>query len=130
MSELSDMNKGLTIYFFEQVFNHQNYDIVASLISPDYKYNGVPGTAAETVGFAKELQQKYPGLHFVIQAILAEDDKVALRWRMNVADPASGQKGYVTGTNIIVYADAKAISNDQAGGDQFVALPAAAAANG
>jgi predicted ester cyclase len=120
MSPTSDHNKSLTVKFFEQVFNHQNYDVVAELLSPDYKFNGVKTPAAQTVGWAKGLQQKFPDLHFVIEDILGEDEKVALRWRMNAT--AGGVKGYVTGTNILVFASGQAVSNDQGGGSDFVPL--------
>jgi predicted ester cyclase len=126
MSQLSDYNKSLTVKFFEQVFNQQNYDLVGALISPNYKFNGVPTSADQTVGWAKSLQQKYPGLRFSIEAILGEDEKVALRWRMDVTDPATGTKGYVSGTNIIVFVSGQALSNDQGGGDKFNPLAAPA----
>lgn len=123
MSQVSDNNKSLTVKFFEQVFNQQNYDIVSSMLSPDYKYNGRATSAAETVTWAKGLRQKYPDLHFIIEAILGEDEKVALRWRMTVTDPPTGLKGYVSGTNILVFVDGKALTNDQGGGDQFIPNP-------
>jgi predicted ester cyclase len=123
MSQTSDYNKSLTVKFFERVFNQQDYDIVPSMLSPDYKYNGKTTSAADTVAWAKALRQKYPDLHFIIEAILGEDEKVALRWRMTVTDSSSGTKGYVTGTNIIVFVDGKALTNDQAGGDQFIPNP-------
>jgi predicted ester cyclase len=120
MSQTSDDNKSLTVKFFEQVFNHQNYDVVAELLSPDYKFNGVKQAPAQTTAWARGLHQKFPDLHFVIEAILGEDDKVALRWRMNAT--AGGIKGYVTGTNILVFMDGQAVSNDQGGGADFVPL--------
>src|SRR2546426_8511654 len=88
----------------------------------NYKFNGVPTSAADTVGWAKGLHQKFPDLHFTIEAILGEDEKVALRWRMNVTDPASGRKGYISGTNILVFVNGQALTNDQGGGTQFVPL--------
>lgn len=123
MSQVSDHNKSLTVTFFEKVFNEQNYVIVPTLLSSDYKYNGKPTSAADTVAWAKGLRQKYPDLHFIIEAILGEDEKVALRWRMTVTDPASGTKGYVSGTNILVFVDGKALTNDQGGGGQFIPNP-------
>ena len=135
MSQLSDHNKATTVKFFEQVFNKQNYAIVPDLISPTYAYNGHSATgdqtaAEQTVAWAKGLQAKFPGLHFSIEAILAEDEKVALRWRMGVTDPATGTKGYVSGTNILVFASGKAISNDQGGGHEFIPLASATGAKG
>ena len=120
MSKESDYNKSLTVKFFEQVFNQQNYDLVKVLISPNYKFNGVATTADQTVAWAKSLHAKYPGLHFSIETILGEDEKVALRWRMDVTEPNSKLKGYVSGTNILVFVSGQALTNDQAGGDTFV----------
>ena len=127
MSQQSDNNKALTVKFFEQVFNQQNYALVPTLINPNYQFNGVPTSANDTIAWAKSLQAKYPGLFFTIEAILGEDEKVALRWRMNVTDPATGTKGYVTGTNIIVFVSGQALTNDQGGGDQFIPLAPPAA---
>ncbi len=124
MSQTSDYNKSLTVKFFEQVFNQQNYDLVKTLINPNYKFNGIATSADQTVAWAKGLQAQYPGLHFSIEAILGEDEKVALRWRMDVTDPKSGAKGYVSGTNIIVFVSGQALTNDQGGGDKFIALNA------
>jgi predicted ester cyclase len=120
MSQTSDYNKSLTVKFFEQVFNHQNYGIVAELLSPDYKFNGVKTSADQTIAWAKGLHQKFPDLNFVIETILGEDNNVALRWRMNCT--ADGVKGYITGTNILVFVSGQAISNDQGGGSEFVPL--------
>ena len=120
MSQESDYNKSLTVKFFEQVFNQQNYDIVKVLLNPNYKFNGVATSADQTVAWAKSLQAKYPGLHFSIEAILGEDEKVALRWRMDVTDPNSKVNGYVSGTNILVFVSGQALTNDQGGGDKFI----------
>ena len=128
MSQQSDFNKSLTVKFFEQVFNQQNYSVVPGLLSPDYKYNGAPTSADQAIAWAKSLQAQYPGLHFSIEAILGEDEKVALRWRMDVTDPASGAKGYMSGTNILVFVSGQALTNDQGGGDKFIPLSASAGA--
>jgi predicted ester cyclase len=120
MSQTSDYNKSLTVKFFEQVFNHQNYDVVSELLSPDYKFNGVKTSVADTIAWAKGLHQKFPDLHFLIETILGEDNNVALRWRMTCS--AGGVKGYITGTNILVFVSGQAISNDQGGGSEFVPI--------
>jgi hypothetical protein len=41
---------------------------------------------------------------------------------MTATNPASGQKGYITGTNIMVFADGQAVTNDQGGGKDFIPL--------
>ncbi len=117
MSAVSDQNKANVVRFFDQVFNHGNMDIVDALLSPDYQFNGVHTPAANTKAWAQGLRAKYPDLHFSVETILAEDDKVALRWRMTCTD--SGKPVYNLGTNILVFVGGQAISNDQGGGDTF-----------
>jgi predicted ester cyclase len=120
MSELSNFNKSQTVKFFEQVFNRRNYDVVVEMLNENYKFNRVPTSAVDTIAWAKGLHQKFPDLHFTIEAILGEDEKVALRWRMNVTEPTSGKKGYISGTNILVFVNGQALTNHQGGGSQFV----------
>jgi predicted ester cyclase len=119
MSATSDQNKQIITRFFEEVFNKGNMDVVDEVIGPDYTYNGEPTTAAGTKGWAESLRQKFPDLHFTIEAILAEDDKVALRWRMTATDPITKQPIFALGTNIIVLVSGQALTNDQGGGTQF-----------
>jgi predicted ester cyclase len=119
MSTTSDRNKALTVRFFEQVFNQGNMGAVDDLLGPDYTFNGVPTSAAATKAWAQALRTRFPDLHFTIETILGEDDKVALRWRLVGTDTQSAHKVTTTGTNILVVVDGKALSNDQGGGDHF-----------
>ena len=121
MSEASDLNKANTVRFFNRVFNEGDMDVIDELISPGYKFNGVATSAEATKGWAAGLRNAFPDLHFSIEAILAEHESVALRWRMN--GTREGVLGHIVGTNILVFADGQAISNDQGGGDQFVPGP-------
>jgi hypothetical protein len=116
MSQMSDENKALTVRFFEEAFNQGNLGIVDELISPDYQFNGRPSPPAGTKQWVQELRAGAPGLHFVIEAILAEDEKVALRWRMHI--PAGGGRpaGSIVGTNILSFIGGQALTNDQSGG--------------
>ena len=120
MSETSDQNKMTIVRFFEQVFNKGNLGVVDEILAPNYQYNGKPSAPDGTKKWVQSLRAKFPDLHFTIETILAEDDKVALRWLMTGTDQSTKEKGYCIGTNIIVLADGKAITNDQGGGDQFL----------
>lgn len=115
--------KKLAEQFWNEVLNEQNYELVPKLLSPDYKFNGVATPPPATIGWVKSLHQKYPDLKFTIEDILADEHKVALRWRLTATDPASGLRGYHTGTNIIVFKDDQAITNDQGGGTEWFPLP-------
>ena len=118
-------HKKLAEQFWNEVLNGQNYELVPALLSPKYKFNGVQTAPDATIGWVKGLHAEYPDLNFTIEDILAEDNKVALRWRLHVTEPKSGQKGYFTGTNIIVFEGDQAITNDQGGGSDFVPIPPA-----
>lgn len=113
MSETSDLNKANTVEFFMKVFNEGDVGLVGDLLSPDYKYNGQPSSVADNVGWVKALRGQFPGLLFTIEAILAEDDKVALRWRMTTPPNSSGNAFYVSATNILTFVGGQAIANDQ-----------------
>jgi predicted ester cyclase len=119
MSQLSDRNKAQTATFFQKVFNDGDMDIIDAMIGPDYEFNGQPTTADQTKQWAQGLRKRFPDIHFSIEAMLGEDEKVALRWRMLGTDATSGKQLTATGTNILVIVDGKASSNDQGGGDVF-----------
>jgi predicted ester cyclase len=119
MSATSDQNKMTIVRFFEEVFNKGNMEVVDEILAPNYQYNGKPSPASGTKAWAESLRQKFPDLHFTIETILAENDQVALQWRMTATDPTTKMQVYATGINIIALADGKAITNVQGGGDQF-----------
>lgn len=114
MTQTSDQNKAATVKFFQEVLTNQNYALIPQMLDPDYRFNGQPQTVAGLTGWIDSIHAAYPGLNFLVEAILAEDESVALRWRMTVpAGVAHPNGGYFIGTNIIVFAGGKAISNDQ-----------------
>jgi hypothetical protein len=126
MSDLSNQNKQIALTFFDQVFNQGNMDFIAQAIDPSYRFTrdgqvliagGDP--VASTAGWAQGLRNSVANLHCVIEAILAEDDKVALRWRMNANDKTSNAPITALGTNIIIFVGGKAVANDQSGGENF-----------
>lgn len=123
MSETSDENKALTARFFEEAFNQGNLGVVDELLSKDYAYNGHPSPAAATKGWVTGLLAQFPGLHFIIEAILAEDDKVALRWRMVIPAATGRPTGHIIGTNILTFVAGQALTNDQSGGGMADFLP-------
>ncbi|MBV8681818.1 MAG: ester cyclase [Caulobacteraceae bacterium] len=126
MSDLSDQNKQITLNFFDQVFNQGNMDFIATAIDPSYTFTrdgkvliGGGDPVASTAGWAQGLRNAVANLNCVIDSILAEDDKVALRWRMNANDKTSGASIMAIGTNIITFVGGKAVANDQSGGENF-----------
>jgi predicted ester cyclase len=114
--------KKITIKFWTDVLNDQKFDEVSNVVSPDYKFNGEPSSPDQTRAWVQGMHKEIPDIHFTIEDILAENNKVALRWRMTGTDAKTNVKGYSVGTNILVFHDGKAISNDQSGGDKFIPI--------
>jgi predicted ester cyclase len=121
-----ERNKATASNFFEQAFNDGNFAVMSSL-SPNYLYNGAPQKPQQFIAWVEAMRAKMPDLNFVIEDILGEDDKVALRWRMRgttVGGDASPAAVGVetTGTNILTFdAQGLCLTNIQNGHASFTA---------
>jgi len=113
MTDVTEANKAAAARFWQETLTNQNFALIPKLLASNYQYNGHPMEQASLVGWIKGLHAQFPGLQFVIETILAENDSVALRWRMNVPQSDKSPAGYVRGTNILVFALGQCISNDQ-----------------
>jgi predicted ester cyclase len=110
-------NKENVSQFFDGVFNKGDMALVEKMIGPGYTYNGQPTSADGTKQWAMGLRQAFPDLHFTINEILGEGEKVAIRWTMVGTDTKTNQKMTTSGTNIITNnAHGQAIANWQNGG--------------
>jgi predicted ester cyclase len=116
-NHLVTRNKENVSRFFNEVFNNGNMALVDETIAPGYTYNGKPTTAEETKQWATGLRAAFGGLHFTIDEILGEGEKVAIRWTMVGTDLKTNQKLSTSGTNIITNNSlGQAIANWQNGG--------------
>lgn len=114
MTDSTDLQKQNVIKFFDEVMTKQNFALVPQLLADGYTFNGQPQDQAGLEAWITGMHIAMPGMYFVIETILAEGQSVALRWRLVVPDsPQVPGGGHVCGTNIIVSAGGKAISNDQ-----------------
>lgn len=122
MSSVVERNKKTAQQFFDRVFNRGDMSAVSSL-APGYTYNGVAMSAQSLIGWVNAMRAQIPDLHFTIEDILGEGDKIALRWRMNgtTAGPGGATITVVTtGTNIMTFNEAgQAVSNYQNGIGRF-----------
>ena len=110
-------NKENVSQFFDGVFNKGNLALIERMIGPGYTYNGQPTSAEGTKQWAMGLRQAFPDLHFTVDEILGEGEKVAIRWTMVGTDAKTNQKMTTSGTNIITNnAQGQAIANWQNGG--------------
>ena len=116
----ANRNKSITKKFFNDVFNKGKLAFVDKSVAANYTFDGKPQTGDQVKGFATALRTTMPDLHFVLEAILAEGDKVALRWRLtgrHTGGPnPTGHNVTATGTNILTFnAKGLATSNWQNG---------------
>jgi predicted ester cyclase len=115
MGSIEERNKQVAMDFWGKGLNQQNFDVMAEIGSPVYSYNGEPSSLESNKEWVISLHAEYPGLEFTFDDILAEGEKVAVRWRLNA--PAHGDRpaGWKTGTNILTIADGQVVSNWQDG---------------
>ncbi len=110
-------NKDNVRRFFECVFNEGDLSLVDKMIAPNYTFNGHPSPPEQTKEWVAGLRQAFSGLHFTIDDLLGEGDKVAIRWTLVGTDVEKKVKLTNSGTNIItIDQGGRAVSNWQNGG--------------
>ncbi len=80
MASIQEANKEKVRSLFEDYINTGQLDKLAELIGPEYV--GSLGDAGPS-GIAKPvsaLRQAFPDIHYTVDEILAEGDRVAIRW--------------------------------------------------
>lgn len=84
-----DANKALIRRVFEEVFNQAKHELADELYHTECSFHGVPHGFEERRGpsVVKDLSSAYhrafPDQHYEIEAMLAEGDTVAVRWRVS-----------------------------------------------
>jgi steroid delta-isomerase-like uncharacterized protein len=116
---MSDHNKALERRAIEEVWNRKNYAVVDELVASDYVgHSSAPAT--ETQGpegfrqFYAALHTAFPDIHFTIEDLIAEGDKVVTRWTARATHrgefrgiPPTGMTGVITGVTIDRIANGK-----------------------
>jgi len=114
-----DANKTLARRYIEEVFNRGNLSAVDDTMAPDVLYHdslsdsplqGREGARA----FAASLRQSFPDLHLDIEDVVAEGDRVVLRWTARgthrgafLGVPPTGAAVRFTGIDIVRIADGR-----------------------
>ena len=104
----TNQNKETVRRLYEECLNKKNYDLLETILDKDYVGpSGEKGIAGfeETL---KPLIQAFPNIHWTIEDVVAEDDKVVIRWSWQGTNtgafrniPASGK--IVTNNAINIY---------------------------
>jgi steroid delta-isomerase-like uncharacterized protein len=87
---MSEANKALIRRWFEEVWNKQNEDAIDEMFDAQGKSHGIPEPDAVLVGREafKALHRTFcgafPDMHFELHDLIAEGDRVAVRWVVNM----------------------------------------------
>jgi len=115
---MSEANKLLLRRWFEQVWNQKSEAAIDEMFSPQGKSHGFPDADSVLVGpeAFKALHRTFcgafPDLHIDVEDIVAEGDRVAVRWRVSMTHlgdhlgfPSTGKKGTVEGSSFLIVKD-------------------------
>lgn len=104
-------NKALIARLYDEVFVKWNMDFVDAVFAPEFEDKSLPpGTPRGPLGvrqFYGAVLAAFPDLQYTIEELIAEGDKVVVRWRWNgthkgefMGLPATGKKAPMTGIAI------------------------------
>ena len=114
---IRDENKRNVDRLFEACFNQGDVRLLEELVSPDYVgLQGERGPAGFK-GIVVGLRTAFPDIHYTVEDVVAENDKVAVRWHWTGthqapfrAFPASHHKVTSTGAGIFRFRDGKIVA--------------------
>jgi steroid delta-isomerase-like uncharacterized protein len=105
-----ERNKETARRFYEEVLNEGNLDLLDELAVPDYEtHDPLPGQRTGLVGLKDRVNMLREGMapRFTIQDIIAEGDKVVVRWTNSgkmvgefLGMPANGKTFTIPGIDI------------------------------
>ncbi len=87
---MSEANKSVVKRWFEEVWNKQNEDAIDEMFDAQGKSYGIPEPDSVLVGpeAFKALHRTFcgafPDMHFELHDLIAEGDRVAVRWVVNM----------------------------------------------
>ncbi len=84
MPAREEENKALIRRLYEQVYANWNFSLLPDLIAPGFTGHGtppeIPSGPDGVRQFYQQLRSAFPDIRYTIEDILAEGDKVAVRW--------------------------------------------------
>jgi steroid delta-isomerase-like uncharacterized protein len=106
----TETNKALARRVFEEVLNGRNLDLLDELVVPDYlEHNPLPGQGSGINGIRDRYTMLFNAFdfHFDVDDVIAEADRVVLRWTHNgthvgpfLGMPTTGRSYRTTGIEI------------------------------
>jgi len=79
---MSEQNKQTVRRLMDEFWNKQNFDVADQMFAPDavYQTDGVTQSYAEVKAAFMQTRHAFPDMCVTVDDLLAEGDKVALRW--------------------------------------------------
>lgn len=118
MNKETNNNKAIITKLFNQILNKRNFELLHTLISPEYKG---PGNTKGPEGFKVPLiplLQAFPDIQWKLQELIAEDNKVFVRWTISASHqhnfnniPATGKQVVSGGMGIYTLSNGKIVSS-------------------
>lgn len=78
-------SKAIAQRFYNEIFNHQNLELLEQFLAPDFVWNAPYDPTAlhgieSTKAFLNTLFQAFPDYHVTIEDLFSEQEQVAIRW--------------------------------------------------
>jgi steroid delta-isomerase-like uncharacterized protein len=121
-SSTQEANKQLAQRWFEEVWNQQSEAAIDAMFSPDGKCHGFPEPGSTVVGpeafkaVHRTFCGAFPQQKIAVEDLLAEGDRVAIRWRATLPHsgdhlgfPASGKTATLAGSSFITIKDGQIV---------------------
>jgi steroid delta-isomerase-like uncharacterized protein len=115
---MSEANKHLLRRWFEQVWNQKSEAAIDEMFSKNGKSHGFPEADSVLTGpesfkaVHRTFCGAFPDIHVDIKDIIAEGDRVAVRWRVSATHggdhlgfPATGKKATLDGSTFVTVKD-------------------------
>lgn len=119
MNNEPNANKAVISKLFNEALNQRNFDLLNELISPEY---AGPGNLKGPEGFKAPLLpllQSFPDIRWNLQQLIAEDNKVMVRWIISAKHqhdfnniPATGKQVVSGGMGIYELSNGKVTSSN------------------
>ncbi len=114
-----EQNKALGRQMIEAVWNDQDYAVVDAHVTSDFIGHSTPQDIHGQEGYKQfftMLHQSFPDIHFTIEDVIAEADKVVIRWTVRgthrgefMGVPATGRSVAMPGMTMGRMANGKVV---------------------
>jgi steroid delta-isomerase-like uncharacterized protein len=118
---MSEANKALMRRFFAEVFNEGKIAVIDEISTPDFVSHDLGNPLHNRDGIKLQvaaIRDAFPDVHFTADDMLADGDKVAVRFTMRgtqrgdfMGIPATNKAITVTGVDIVRFSGEKAVEH-------------------